>query len=170
MHSFKTNPFTISTLALLLCTTISLVSAGNKGGGIQNDNSSLKNKARDGFCMDQPGASTTFGANMLMFGCNGGINQKISLSPDQKIIQVLSGNLCLEVAGGNGGAGTNVVQNACDTKKPNQQWAVSAADQTIRTSYNANLCMDVKGGSTDDGTEVIVAICNNNPHQKWSFQ
>ena len=144
MHFFKKNSFTISTLALLLGTATSLILAGNKGGGIQSDGGALKSKARDGFCMDQPKASTTFGANMLMFGCNGGINQKISLSPDQKTIQVLSGNLCLEVAGGNGGDGTNVVQNACDTKKPNQQWTVSEADQTIRTSYNANLCMDVK--------------------------
>lgn len=153
---------------MVLATGVTLA-GGNKGlGNITNDNGTLKNKLRDRFCMDQNNGATTTGLPMAMVGCNGGVNQKFSLSPDQKTIQVFNGNLCLEVKGATQGAA--VIQNPCNPNKDSQQWVFSAVDQSIRTKLDSNLCLDVAGGSADDGTAVIVFSCNNNNNQKWTFQ
>lgn len=138
---------------------------------ISNDNGTLQNKGkRSGFCMDQAAGNTALGANLTMSGCNGGVNQKFTANVDSGHIQILNGNLCVEVSGGNGGSGTAVVQNVCDSNKSNQKWQFSHADLSIRPSYDTSLCLDVNGASTNDGAQVIVFTCNNAADQTWSFQ
>merc|ERR1719203_717024 len=82
-----------------------------------------------GKCLDVAGSSTNSGANVDLWSCNQGANQRWIYSGLQ--IMSASSGKCLDVAGGNTYNGANVEQWDCNGGG-NQQWVLTA--ETSATS------------------------------------
>ena len=74
-------------------------------------------------CLDVAGQSTTAGAKVEIWTCNGGNNQKWNINSDGTITGVQSG-LCLDVTSGATANGTKVEIWTCNGGS-NQQWVRS---------------------------------------------
>lgn len=73
---------------------------------------------------------------------------------------------CLDVAGGNFVANTNVQVWGCNNTAA-QRWRFYS-DGTIRT-WGGNFCLDVAYAGTSNGTNVKIYYCNGNAAQQWDY-
>lgn len=126
-----------------------------------------------GKLLDIRGASTSDGANALIWPGTGGMNQRFSFNYDSSTgyytIISLSSYKALDVKAASASAGSEVIQWQ-QHNGFNQWWALSY--DTLTSSYiiqaaNSGLCLDVRGGSTSDGAEVITWAANGGDNQKW---
>jgi hypothetical protein len=124
----------------------------------------ILSKAAANLCINQP--STSSGVIMAVGTCNGGLNQQWIYGMD-KTIRSVNGGLCLDVKGGNLGAGTKVQQFACGSYKQNQMWNYNAAAGTLSPSYNINLCLATP--ATTVGSQLQLQTCNGGSTQQWNF-
>ncbi|MET9819400.1 MULTISPECIES: non-reducing end alpha-L-arabinofuranosidase family hydrolase [unclassified Streptomyces] len=116
-----------------------------------------------GRCLDVPGAGQTDGTNVQVWDCNGGTNQKWTLTDDNQL--TVYGNKCLDVPNHATTAGTRPVIWSCNGGT-NQKWRANA-DGTI-VAVESGLCLDVSGGATANGTAVQLWDCNGGNNQKWT--
>jgi hypothetical protein len=117
-----------------------------------------------GLVLDVAGGSTADNAKLIIWGPNGGENQKFKIK-GTTIKSVKSGKVVDASGGLKQGAG--LIQYGAHGG-PNQQWAYDAGTKTIK-STTQNLVVDVKGGNLKPGGEVIVWPPNNGPNQKWEL-
>jgi hypothetical protein len=112
--------------------------------------------------LDVSGGSVADGGKLIIWGPNGGDNQKFKFKK-QGIFSVKS-KKALDCSGGlkQGGA---IIQWAPHGRE-NQQWVYDRASQTIK-STTQNLVLDVNGGNLKPGGEIIAWHPNNGPNQKW---
>ena len=122
---------------------------GGGGGGGGGGGTHAYVSAASGRCIDDPGASTTPGTQMIIWDCHGVSNQQWTVSGHQ--LQVLG--KCL--------AAPTAVIATCDTSAI-QQWNVNA-DGTV-TAVASGLCLDVTGTAN---SPVKVATCTGAPSQHW---
>ncbi|WP_330309772.1 MULTISPECIES: non-reducing end alpha-L-arabinofuranosidase family hydrolase [unclassified Streptomyces] len=116
-----------------------------------------------GRCLDVSGFSQTDGANVQIWDCHGGINQRWTLTDSNQL--TVYGNKCLDVRGGATAAGTPVQIWTC-TGSDNQQWRVNP-DGTI-VGVRSGLCLDVSGWGKANGTAVQIWSCHGGANQKWT--
>jgi hypothetical protein len=120
-----------------------------------------------GSCLDDPGASTTGGTQLQIWGCNGQTNQTWTHTPSNQLTVTNSGTTdCLDANGQGTTAGTKVIIWPCDGAS-NQQWQFNS-NGTI-TGVQSGLCLDVTGGGTANGTLVELWNCNGAANQQWNL-
>lgn len=116
--------------------------------------------AASGRCVDVPSASTTNGAQVKLYDCNGGANQEWNYTAGRQLR--VYGSKCL---GAGTTAGTAVVIGDC-TGQAAQQWNVTGSG-TI-TSVASGLCLDAVGAGTANGTAIDLWTCNGGSNQRWN--
>lgn len=117
--------------------------------------------ASNGRCWDLAGGRRE-GAQLQLWDCHGGDNQRFRYDNGQ----LKSGDLCLDVEGGNGNNGSRVIAYRCHGGR-NQQWSLGG-DQ-VRTRLN-NRCVDVEGGRGNNGTRLIVWDCHGGANQRFAWR
>jgi hypothetical protein len=116
-------------------------------------------------CLDVSGVSTTPGATVQIWDCNGGTNQSWTRTSAGELT-VYNGTRCLDASGQGTSPGTKIVIWNCNGQA-NQRWQVTASG-TI-TGVQSGLCLDVTGGATTNGTPVQLATCTGAANQKWTL-
>ena len=114
-------------------------------------------------CLDVPGAGQTDGTYLQIWDCNGGTNQRWTLTSGNQL--TVYGNKCLDVPGHATTAGTRVEIWTCNGGA-NQQWRLNS-DGTV-VGVESGLCLDVTGAGTANGTSVALWTCNGGTNQKWT--
>ncbi len=105
-------------------------------------------------CLADPGASTTPGTGVILWGCGGG-GQSATIGNDGTVrIQ----GLCLDTAGGSPANGTTVVLDTCGSAA-SQKWKATA---TALVNTNSGLCLaDPSGNQSPGGAKQIVWTCGS---------
>jgi hypothetical protein len=75
--------------------------------------------------------------------------------------------LCLDVAGGNSAAGSDVILHPCHGRF-NQEWTFNRATGVVRSAVG-NLCLDVDRGQASAGKRVHAWTCNGNGAQTFDY-
>jgi microsomal dipeptidase-like Zn-dependent dipeptidase len=123
-----------------------------------------------GRCLDVDGASTSDGARVQQYACNGGGNQRWQLRPTAggtwQLAAEGSGK-CLAVSGDGPGAGAT--QATCgDTAS--QRFSAVRSGNTFALRTAAGLCLEVSGQSRANGAGVVTAACSGASHQQWDIE
>ncbi|SCL72132.1 glycoside hydrolase family 27 protein [Micromonospora chersina] len=118
--------------------------------------------AASGRCLDVPQSNTANGTQPVIWDCNGGANQRWSISGDT--LQALG--KCLD-APLNATAGAKAQIWDCNGGA-NQRWSRNT-DGTVR-SQQSGLCLDVNGAATGNGTTVILWTCTAAANQRWTVR
>jgi alpha-galactosidase len=116
--------------------------------------------AASGRCLDIPNSNTTNGTQPIIWDCNGGANQRWTVSG--QTLQVLG--KCLD-APLNATAGARAQIWDCNGGA-NQRWTLNS-DGTI-AGQQSGLCLDVNGNATANGTVVILWTCTGAANQRWT--
>ncbi len=120
--------------------------------------------AGEGRCLDVWEGSREIGAEVRMYGCHGGANQRWSLPPVGEAGEVrVYGALCLDVWEANPAEGARVSLFPCHGGA-NQQWARTAVGELRGLGGK---CLDVLGGAVVDGAPVGVHSCHGGANQRW---
>ncbi|MDH6121767.1 hypothetical protein ABH930_002954 [Kitasatospora sp. GAS204A] len=115
-----------------------------------------------GKCLDDSGAGTADGNQIILWHCDGGANQNWTL-PGDGTIRTLG--KCLDAGGGGTAAGTYADLYTCDGQA-RQQW--TGGNGTLVNPVSG-LCLDVFGGSSSDGTRIDLWTCGSaQANQRWT--
>lgn len=123
-------------------------------------------------CVDVRGASTSNGAEIIQWSCNGGDNQSWILYPNgtgyYQIKSRISGK-CIDVNGGSTADGANILQWDCHGGD-NQLWGFVAYNGKYKlVAKHSNKCLDVLDASTSDGAKLIQWSCYNGTNQLFGL-
>jgi len=118
--------------------------------------------AASGRCLDVPNSNTANGTQPIIWDCNGGANQRWTVSG--QTLQVLG--KCLD-APTSATAGSKVQIWDCNGGT-NQKWTFNS-NGTI-SGVQSGLCLDVNGAATANGTVVILWTCTAAANQRWTRQ
>ncbi len=118
-----------------------------------------------GRCLDVPNASQTNGTQVVIWDCNGGVNQQWAQTSSGQL-QVY-GTKCLDALGHATTPGSPVGIWDCNTGG-NQRWTLNP-DGTV-VGVESGLCLDVTGAGTANGTRVELWTCNGGSNQRWTRQ
>ncbi|HEX9297952.1 MAG TPA: glycosyl hydrolase family 8 [Polyangiaceae bacterium] len=126
-----------------------------------------------GKCADVASSSTSNGANIQQWTCNGHTNQRWLLrSLGSGVHQVISYNSskCMEVNAASLTNGANVDQWTCQSAN-HHKWLLTSVASGIYTLTNVNSskCLDVSGASTADGANLQQWTCSGNTNQQWKL-
>ena len=116
-----------------------------------------------GKCLDDYNSSTTPGATVDLWDCNGTGAQQWTVQPDRTL---RTAGLCLDVTGGATANGTHVQLWTCGGSS-NQQW-ISGANGSL-VSAQSGKCLDDPGASTDNGSQLIIWDCDGGSNQRWTL-
>ena len=116
-------------------------------------------------CFDVAGASTTNGAQVQLWDCHGGVNQRWTYTASRELR--VYGNKCLDAFGAGTGNGTAAIIWDCHGGT-NQQWNINA-NGTI-TGVPSGRCLDASGAGTTNGTRIQLWSCNGGGNQQWSLR
>ncbi|MBC3842139.1 hypothetical protein GXW82_23835 [Streptacidiphilus sp. 4-A2] len=105
-------------------------------------------------CLADPGASTTSGTGVILWGCGGG-GQSVVIGADGTVkIQ----GLCLDTSGGSSANGSTVVLDTCSSAA-SQQWKATA---TTLVNANSGRCLaDPSGNQSPGGAKQIIWTCGS---------
>jgi glucose/arabinose dehydrogenase/type 1 glutamine amidotransferase/PKD repeat protein len=118
-------------------------------------------------CLDVSGQSTQNGAQVQIWNCHGGANQRWTLTPAGQLTVYSGGSQrCLDLQNGATSPGTRAVIWGCNGGN-NQRWQLGP-NGTI-TNVASGLCLDVNGAGTGNGTAVIVWNCHGGNNQRWTL-
>jgi hypothetical protein len=121
--------------------------------------------AQSNRCFDVAGVSTTNGAQVQLWDCHGGGNQRWTHTAGRELR--VYGNKCLDAFGAGTSSGTAAIIWDCHGAT-NQQWNVNA-NGTI-TGVQSGLCLDANGTGTANGTRIQLWSCNGGGNQQWSLR
>jgi lysophospholipase L1-like esterase len=114
-------------------------------------------------CLDVSGASTTAGAQIIIWDCHGGQNQQWTRT-DAGELRVY-GDRCLDVNGNGTANGTKVQIWTCNGSAA-QRFTFTAGGAVV--GAGSGKCVDVNGGATANGTLVQLWECNGSAAQVWA--
>jgi alpha-galactosidase len=116
--------------------------------------------AASGRCLDVPQSSAANGTQPVIWDCNGGANQRWTVSG--QTVQALG--RCLDAPlGATAGAKTQIWD--CNGGA-NQRWSFGS-DGTVRGEASG-LCLDVDRNLGANGTAVLLWTCSAAPNQRWT--
>jgi hypothetical protein len=121
-----------------------------------------------GRCLDVTGNSSNDGAQVEIWTCNGGSNQKWTSTAANELQVTVNGvTKCLDAYGGGTTDGTKLIIWTCHGGT-NQKWNLNS-DNTI-TGVQSGECMDIFGNGTADGTVVELWSCKaaGDNNQRWT--
>ncbi|MET8847000.1 RICIN domain-containing protein [Amycolatopsis sp. NPDC004625] len=142
-----------------------VIAAAGPGGSGPGPTAGPVRATGAGRCLDVSGVSTTPGAAVQIWDCNGGTNQSWTRSSARELT-VYNGTRCLDASGQGTTPGTKIVIWNCNGQA-NQQWTVNS-NGTV-SGVQSGLCLDVTGSATANGTPVQLATCTAANNQKWTF-
>lgn len=120
--------------------------------------------AASGRCLDVAGNSTTPGAAIQIWDCNGVAGQGWTLTSAGEL-RTFDGTRCLDALNWGTTAGTALISWSC-TGGANQKFAWGA-NGSLR-SQQSGLCLDVTSNRTANGTAVALWTCNGRDNQRWT--
>jgi hypothetical protein len=137
------------------------------GNGVQIVN------RNSGKCLDVEMASTTDGANVLQWTCNGQSNQRWRVEDvgggNSRLVAVHS-NKCLDVEMASTADGANILQWTCNSQS-NQTWRVESLGNGFSrlVAQHSGKVADVANCGTGDGVDVRQLTWLNNNCQQWQL-
>ncbi|MFF1280506.1 lectin [Streptomyces sp. NPDC058299] len=145
---------TLSTAALTLSASVITVSPAAAATGTIT--------GLGGKCLDVAGASSTNGAAVQLYDCNGTAAQQWTVGSDGTIRAL---GKCLDVTGNSTANGARLQLWDCGGGA-NQKWTVSAARDIVNPQ--ADKCLDVTGNTSANGTAIQIWSCTGAANQKWT--
>jgi lysophospholipase L1-like esterase len=116
-------------------------------------------------CLDVSGASTTAGAQTLIWDCHGAANQRWTRTAANELR--VYGDRCLDVNGNGTADGTKVQIWTCNGTAA-QRFTFNANGTIV--GVGSGKCVDVAASGTANGTLVQLWQCNNTGAQRWSVR
>ncbi|WP_033443064.1 PQQ-dependent sugar dehydrogenase [Saccharothrix sp. NRRL B-16314] len=111
-------------------------------------------------CVDVNGGSSADGAKVQLWTCNGGANQRWTMSGTT--LRAL--DKCMEAAGTADGS---LVRLWTCNGGGGQNWAAGANGSLVNSQ--SGKCLDANGGSSADGTQLIIWSCHGGTNQRWTL-
>lgn len=126
-----------------------------------------------GKCVAVVGGSTSDGAEIGQWPCDGDTNQMWDLREvGNGYVQVVAqhSGKCLDVAGRSTADGARVLQWSCHSG-PNQQWQLRDASngQVSVVARHSGKCLDVSGRSSEDGARMQQWSCHGGTNQMFGL-
>jgi hypothetical protein len=118
---------------------------------------------QSGRCLDVVGNSPSHGAEVQIYDCSGGANQKWTFTAAGEL-RTFDGTMCLDAEGGGTVNGTRLVIWGC-SGSANQKFATGANGSVV--AQQSKLCLDVNAKGTANGTRVLLWTCNAGANQSW---
>ena len=117
-------------------------------------------------CLDIPGWTRDWGAQLILWDCHGGENQQFSYPAVGQTgeIRVYGGSLCIDAASGQGNNGDPIIIWGCHGGA-NQQWTRLSTGEL--RGINGR-CLDVGGWSADNGAQLILWDCHGGANQRFA--
>ncbi len=125
-----------------------------------------------GKCVDVPGASTSAGAALQQWTCNGTVAQNFNFNATgdgfYRITSGTNSGLCLDAPASNG---SRVTQASCSNTRATQKWAVSQnTDGTYQVkSQDGARCLNISGAAYNDGDALITWACGPDANMKFTL-
>ncbi len=116
-------------------------------------------------CLDVTGASTTDGAQALIWDCHGLTNQQWTRTAAGELR--VFGDHCLDVYGGGTANGTKVESWTCNGSTA-QKFTFNTNGTIV--ANGSGKCIDVTANGTANGTLVQLWDCNGGANQKWDVR
>jgi GH25 family lysozyme M1 (1,4-beta-N-acetylmuramidase) len=113
-----------------------------------------------GWCLSDPGSSTTNGTRVRAASCDGYQNQVWTLPAGEVVSQVPG--LCVTDNWNSTANGTAIVLRVC--RNSGAQLWIAEPDGTVRIHGK---CLNVQGGGTSSGTPLNLWTCNGTAAQQW---
>ncbi|GAB7189925.1 hypothetical protein NUM3379_06310 [Kineococcus sp. NUM-3379] len=117
-----------------------------------------------GRCLDVVGSSRTPGAEIDIYDCNGGANQRWVFTSAGEL-RSFGGELCLDAEASGTAPGTRLVSYTCNGRA-NQKFARGANGSIV--GQQSGLCLDVAARGTANGTRVALWTCSGATNQQWT--
>jgi glucosylceramidase len=137
--------------------------AGNQGtGGGGGTGKTGAITGLGGKCLDVAGGSSTNGAAVQLYDCNGSGAQQWTVGTDGTIRAL---GKCLDVTGQSTADGAQLQLWDCGGTA-NQSWAATAAKDIVGSA--SNKCLDATGNSSANGTRLQIWTCTGAANQKWN--
>lgn len=136
---------------------------GSGSGGSGGATGPIVSGVSSSLCVDDSNSSTTAGAPVQIWSCNGTGAQNWTVESNGTL-QVLGG--CLDVASSGTSAGTKVQYWTCNGTGA-QQWTAGANGSLVNPE--SGLCLDDPGSSTTQGTQLQIWTCNGTGAQHWTL-
>ncbi|HET9141027.1 ricin-type beta-trefoil lectin domain protein [Actinophytocola sp.] len=114
-------------------------------------------------CLDVSGGSQANGAQVIIWDCNGGSNQRWTGTASDEL-RVFDSK-CLDVLNQATAPGSAVSIWDCNGGT-NQKWTLAANGTLV--GRQSTLCLAPSGGATANGTTVVIATCTGAANQQWS--
>ena len=114
-----------------------------------------------GKCVDVAGASTTNGAHVQLYDCNGSSAQSWTRAADNSL-QALG--KCMDVTGASTADGAKIQIYDCNGTAA-QQWTVSG--QAL-VNVGSGKCLDATGQSSANGNQLQIWSCTGAANQQWN--
>ncbi|SNS22018.1 Lysophospholipase L1 [Streptosporangium subroseum] len=116
-------------------------------------------------CLDVSGASTTAGAQIHIWDCHGGTNQRWTRTAAGELR--VYGDRCLDVNANGTANGTKIQIWTCNGTAA-QKFTFTASGTVVGTG--SGKCLDVAASGTVNGTLVQLYTCNGTNAQRWSVR
>ncbi|WP_078864009.1 glycoside hydrolase family 76 protein [Streptomyces sp. AcH 505] len=131
------------------------------GSGTPTPTGPVTSGVNAGKCLDDFGASTTAGAKVDLWDCNGSSAQTWTVTGGT----LRASGLCLDVTGAGTANGTLVELWTCNGGA-NQQWQPSNGTLVNPASGK---CLDDPGFDTTNGTQLDIWTCDGGANQRWAL-
>ncbi|MEV7039292.1 ricin-type beta-trefoil lectin domain protein [Amycolatopsis sp. NPDC051061] len=115
-----------------------------------------------GKCLDVANGSSTNGAAVQLYDCNGSTAQQWTVGTDGTIRAL---GKCLDVTGQSTADGAQLQLWDCGSTA-NQRWAATAARDIVGSA--SSKCLDATGNSSANGTRLQIWTCTGAANQKWN--
>jgi O-glycosyl hydrolase len=116
-----------------------------------------------GRCLDAIAHGTVNGTALVIWGCNGGPNQKWARADTAGILKGKQSGKCVDVPAANQANGTRPALWDCNGGG-NQVWTSTGANQL---KVFDTKCLEAAGGATADGTPIQINDCTGTAAQQW---
>ncbi|MFJ6465548.1 ricin-type beta-trefoil lectin domain protein [Streptomyces sp. NPDC091387] len=131
------------------------------GGGTGVGTGPVTSALNTAKCLDDYTASTTAGAVVDIWDCNGSSAQRWTVANSSATVN----GLCLDVVGNATANGSPVGLWTCNGQS-NQRWTVSNG---ALVNSGSGRCLDIPGGNTANGTALVLWDCNGGANQRWNL-
>ncbi|MFC4613349.1 family 43 glycosylhydrolase [Cellulomonas algicola] len=149
---------------LSLTASVALLGAGLVAASPAQAAAHALRSSASGRCLDVAGNSTTPGAGIQIWDCNGVAGQGWTLTSAGEL-RTFDGTRCLDALNWGTTPGTALISWTC-TGGANQTFAWGA-NGSLR-SQQSGLCLDVTSNRTANGTAVALWTCNGRDNQRWT--
>ena len=125
----------------------------------------IKSRNRGNYCLDVSGISFASGAEVYMWDCWNGPNQRWTYDNKNRLVSENSG-MCLDVWGGDPNTAAEIKQYPCHDGA-NQRWINDGG--MLKPAHAPGMCLDIWEGRTDNGAAIKLYPCHGNANQRFDF-